>query len=331
MESTGERGRIQISGETAELLRAADKGDWFEPRAGKVTVKGKGELQTYWLHTMGSGPGTMSIGGISVADTNTNSIDSDEEDLVYYHRASKHDRLIKWNAELLCKYLKLVVARRKAAGESATARSASLSLPLSTVGNTVRDHVSAVIPFPEYQSTEASEDPGSDDLDSKVSEQVHVFVQRIAAMYNDHAFHNFEHASHMTMSVSRFLSRLVSPNVGTRGKTSESDLHENTCGLSSNPMMQFAMVFSAIIHDVDHAGVVRLSVAYCFASSTWETRFFSISSCVLTAQLSSGSREFESCQFVLRKELAGAKLGRPGTWLSHGRKLCRVSSGYFRQ
>lgn len=290
MESTGERGRIQISGVTAELLRAADKGDWFEPRAEKVMVKGKGELQTYWLFTVGSGPGTLSIGGMSIPDTN--SIDSDEEDLVYYHRTNKHDRLIKWNAELLCKYLKLVVARRKAGGGSATARSASLSLPLSTVGNTVRDYVSAVIPFPEYQSTEASEDPGSDDLDSKVSEQVHVFVQRIAAMYNDHAFHNFEHASHMTMSVSRFLSRLVSPNVGTRDKTSESDLHENTCGLSSDPMMQFAMVFSAVIHDVDHAGVVRLPVAYCFCFFYMGNPFHSISSFVLTAQLSSGSREF---------------------------------------
>lgn len=262
MESTGERGRIQISSATAELLRAADKGDWFEPRAEKVMVKGKGEFQTYWLHTTGNGPGTLSIGGMSIPDSN--SFDSDEEDLVYFQRNSKHDRLIKWNAELLCKYLKLVVARRKAGRESAAANWNTLSLPLSTVGNTVRDHVSDVIQFPEYQPTGASEDQELEDLDSKISDQVHVFVQRIAAMYNDHPFHNFEHASHMTMSVSKCLSRLVSPDVGTRNKTSECDLHDNTFGLSSDPMMQFAMVFSSIIHDVDHAGVVSLSVAFLF-------------------------------------------------------------------
>ncbi len=49
MESTGRRGRIQISQATAELLEAAGKGHWFIPREEMVEAKGKGLMQTYWL------------------------------------------------------------------------------------------------------------------------------------------------------------------------------------------------------------------------------------------------------------------------------------------
>ena len=69
MESTGMRGKIHISGETAELLRAEGKEQWFEPREGKVFVKGKGEMQTYWLHTS-LGAGTMSIGEMTLGEVN---------------------------------------------------------------------------------------------------------------------------------------------------------------------------------------------------------------------------------------------------------------------
>lgn len=49
MESTGERDRIQMSIETANLLVAAGKSSWIIPRADKVVAKGKGEMATYWL------------------------------------------------------------------------------------------------------------------------------------------------------------------------------------------------------------------------------------------------------------------------------------------
>lgn len=44
MESTGLPGKVQISGETATLLREAGKGAWVTPRASEVFVKGKGEV-----------------------------------------------------------------------------------------------------------------------------------------------------------------------------------------------------------------------------------------------------------------------------------------------
>lgn len=50
MESTGVPGRIQVSQATADLLVVAGKGEWIKAREGLVNAKGKGEMQTYWLH-----------------------------------------------------------------------------------------------------------------------------------------------------------------------------------------------------------------------------------------------------------------------------------------
>ena len=47
MESTGQPGRIQVSEAAAALLRDAH-GIVLEPR-GLVPIKGKGDMQTYWL------------------------------------------------------------------------------------------------------------------------------------------------------------------------------------------------------------------------------------------------------------------------------------------
>ena len=49
VESTGERGKIHLSEETADLIIDAGKQHWITARRDKVNAKGKGSLQTYWL------------------------------------------------------------------------------------------------------------------------------------------------------------------------------------------------------------------------------------------------------------------------------------------
>jgi len=79
-----------------------------------------------------------------------------------------------------------------------------------------------------------------------------LFFLAFQAIYNDNPFHNFEHASHVTMSVVKLLSRIVAPSdVEVDGKS----LHDHTYGITSDPLTQFACVFSALIHDADHSGV----------------------------------------------------------------------------
>jgi 3'5'-cyclic nucleotide phosphodiesterase len=63
------------------------------------------------------------------------------------------------------------------------------------------------------------------------------------------------------MSVAKLLSRIVAPS--SYGVPSESapereiasTLHDHTYGITSDPLTQFSCIFSALIHDVDHAGV----------------------------------------------------------------------------
>lgn len=49
MESTGMAGKIQVSADTAALLRLDHKDRWLKKRDGLVKAKGKGDIQTYWV------------------------------------------------------------------------------------------------------------------------------------------------------------------------------------------------------------------------------------------------------------------------------------------
>jgi 3'5'-cyclic nucleotide phosphodiesterase len=86
--------------------------------------------------------------------------------------------------------------------------------------------------------------------------------------YRNNPFHNFEHASHVAMSVIKLLARIVAPTevlesfdrpesarLGADHHVLASSLHDHTYGITSDPLTQFAVVLSAIIHDVDHQGV----------------------------------------------------------------------------
>ncbi|KAL7544551.1 hypothetical protein ACHAWF_007931 [Thalassiosira exigua] len=55
MESTGIGGKIQVSEETAALLRRDGKARWLVRRNEMITAKGKGQLQTYWVEPQREG------------------------------------------------------------------------------------------------------------------------------------------------------------------------------------------------------------------------------------------------------------------------------------
>jgi len=75
----------------------------------------------------------------------------------------------------------------------------------------------------------------------------------------NYTVHNFEHASHVTMSVVKLLNRIVAPSeidlADAANMVDASKLHDHTYGITSDPLTQFACVFSALIHDLDHPGV----------------------------------------------------------------------------
>eukprot|EP00977_Amphora_coffeiformis_P000684 scaffold149_cov179-Amphora_coffeaeformis.AAC.7 len=59
------------------------------------------------------------------------------------------------------------------------------------------------------------------------------------------------------MSVVKLMSRIVNPFSDKDAMTKQlsQKLHDHTYGITSDPLTQFACVFSALVHDVDHRGV----------------------------------------------------------------------------
>lgn len=277
MESTGEAGKIQVSQETADLLIVAGKSEWIHLRDQKIVAKGKGEMQTYWLALEESRSDTQSSADISVRSSEEDGEEENQEPEVVQPEESKAftisnsrtTRLIEWNVDVLLRLLKQIVARRRACGDNppgtTMANETQFELHHAESGKTAIDEVKEIITLPRFDPKVASrqEDPDSIALPTEVVDQLYDYVSNIAAIYNDNPFHNFEHASHVTMSVVKLLSRIVAPSdieyTEDEIKTGKS-LHDHTYGITSDPLTQFACVFSALIHDADHSGVPNMQL-----------------------------------------------------------------------
>jgi class 3 adenylate cyclase len=284
MESNGKPEKIHISKETADLLIQAGKQSWVTAREDKVVAKGKGELQTYWLETHRRSSSAGSVAGSVTEKHSSIDVSDDKSEKVNVENivssfSDKTQRLIKWNTELLAKSLQIIIARRIDTGTEAdnVEEMRTLEESSSTVarnGKLVVDEVEEVINLPQKHAklnpNKAPTDSEMVQLSYEVVSQLHDFVRTVAAMYReDNPFHNFEHASHVTMSTSKLMSRILSPEEATGGYAMRQNLIDDessittstrpkkdiTYGITSDPLTQFAAVFSALIHDVDHPGV----------------------------------------------------------------------------
>jgi len=292
MESNGAKDRIHMSQETANLLIDGGKSSWVTPREGKITAKGKGELKTFWLQITSKETDTCSQMSFSASSSTedfqsnplvvnnpkkTTSTNNKDQDLDSTNDAStfvitpKMMRLVDWNVDQLSRLLKLIVARRRAPRRASNSKNSMYDSNLTECG-TVLEEVKEVITLPNFDAKKfrSIEIPDSIELPDDVMTQLHDYVTRICMMYRNIPFHNFEHASHVTMSVSKLLSRIVAPdeiineNITTKGRKSTkvfaSALHDHTYGITSDPLTQFSCVFSALIHDVDHTGVANIQL-----------------------------------------------------------------------
>ena len=251
IEATGAKNRIHISQETADCLIENGKGNWVKPRRDPVFAKGKGDIQTYWVDVSraGSVGSRHSLGSLQLKGSLT--------ETKRVRSCTKTERLVEWNAAILSGLLKKVIAMRDTKKVQSSRDSDGLKLTVH--GTTVLDEVKEVIELRDG-TARYKQEPDAVILDPEVVSQLKSYVGMIAAMYRDNSFHNFEHASHVCQSVTKLLSRVVTPDsidykdMSLKRKGAK-QLHEYTHGITSDPLIQFACAFSALIHDVDHSGV----------------------------------------------------------------------------
>jgi class 3 adenylate cyclase len=243
MESTGERNRIHLSYETAKLLIGSNKGHWLKQRTDLVQAKGKGVLQTYWLDSLLRSSAKSSSGKSDKDGSNSKAAVEDTKfveggwKLKIPSADQKLQRLIGWNTDVLGRLIKQIIARRNAAAKLGRIRiddSQVLELPPQEMGKTVLDEVKEVIHLPAFDAVvlEKQEDPNGIILNEAVMDQLKDFVGMIASLYRENSFHNFEHASHVTMSVVKLLSRITTADALTEKTNRDAHSLHDVCSIS---------------------------------------------------------------------------------------------------
>jgi class 3 adenylate cyclase len=274
MESTGKQGCIQVSTETAKQLVSYGKGAWLEKRSDNVSAKGKGDLETYWLVIAKDKHEMAYVRSVGTASTIQDDMSVKNQQFSQFDERLM--RLIDWNVDTLARLLKLVVARRdsmstQSYGGDKKSNGSSRRYNADEVGvgenQCFLDEVCEIIQLPEFdaKAVHLQRINDQDSLDAEVISELRDYITCVAQMYRQNPFHNFEHASHVLMSVVKLMSRIIAPaDLDLKGTSNHAEvsasLHDHTYGITSDPLTQFACAFSALIHDVDHSGVPNVQL-----------------------------------------------------------------------
>lgn len=327
MESTSIKNMIQVTADTAFLLKKSGKGHTLIAREGLIKAKGKGYMQTYWLRPKSAEQSSTSSNlserfdvlqasqhevdhihsraqhdvaraelGLPSFSHQKSKLDSTQfnlsSDLLTWNETgfsdtSKHkeglNRLIKWNTAVLESILTKVVVHRH--GRQRRSSFKKLTKHDIEYDSSVLFHeeIATAVNMPSFDRESMSAAclmPSNEKVNlipPKAREELRGYVARIASMYQDVHFHSFEHASHVTMSAQKLINKVVLRNSAElssisskRGdqkgekelqtKSEEKDLFFSTYGISSDPLAQFAVVFAALVHDVDHRGIPNVQL-----------------------------------------------------------------------
>lgn len=279
MESNGFKNKVHLSADTAKLLMDAGQAHRVTERPDLVDCKGKGLVQTYWLDLGSSSDSHASSYASSIQSATSNEtpidVNPEQDDVDAAHHLkdiwantclntvfgrteidAKLERLIDWNTEVLLSSLKSVVAMHEAR-EQETSPMQEECESTNAAEVSWLDELTMIVPMPEFDKAAVERmDPSSVQFSSEVRREARDYVTAIASGYRKNPFHNFEHASHVILSATKLMKRIVNPDqVGQKTSFSMSDLHEYTHGIGTEPMCQLAVIFSALIHDVGHKGV----------------------------------------------------------------------------
>jgi hypothetical protein len=231
-------------------------------------------MQSFWLGRKGDALATESTCNEAQDESKgestsilkvSRSIGFDDSSDASYH-GEKDARLIDWTTEVLTGFLEKIVSRRL---EAQRRPSAHPKPPFEESSNILEEFtpIIALPPFDPEAAMNCGDCPFK--VPSEVNFQLRVFVATIASLYRrENSFHNFEHATHVLMSATKLIRRIVShDHIDGKHITDKCEKrrcleahHLSTLGISSDPLAQFAIIFSALIHDVEHPGVANVTL-----------------------------------------------------------------------
>eukprot|EP00980_Cylindrotheca_fusiformis_P029614 scaffold23621_cov103-Cylindrotheca_fusiformis.AAC.1 len=126
------------------------------------------------------------------------------------------ERLVEWNVDVLSALLQQIIASRGGAVDKKDIKNMKLvksrTNHADVTSSTVLEEFVPIIRLKRFDETELSKrpSPSSIEIGPEAKSQLRYYVSSVASMYNqNNPFHNFEHASHVTASVKKLLTRIV--------------------------------------------------------------------------------------------------------------------------
>ncbi|KAL7560186.1 hypothetical protein ACA910_016613 [Epithemia clementina (nom. ined.)] len=110
-------------------------------------------------------------------------------------------------------------------------------------------------------------------VSNQVIQQLAVYVKRMLSGYKNVPYHNRQHAYHVILSVNKLLDmmaccfsnidQVLSNNkpAGSAAATPKKFRPPPSYGLRNEPLAMFAVIFAALIHDVEHQGIPNRQLA----------------------------------------------------------------------
>ncbi|CAJ1969922.1 unnamed protein product [Cylindrotheca closterium] len=94
----------------------------------------------------------------------------------------------------------------------------------------------------------------------QVMDQVKLYVGRMLENYQKVPYHNLEHCYHVSISVNKVMDMILEP-LSKYDPESLDNPPPDTYGFKDDPLMQMAMMFAALVHDVHHQGIPNRQLA----------------------------------------------------------------------
>ena len=295
MESNSEAGRILCTHASAELLKTQAPGLALKVR-GKIKVKGKGNMIAYWVGNTHYRPALVPIMDVSESDeseitmeqTNVGGIPPkigmgehesfgtrDTDEMLSFADSSDRSPVQSESddplqnqhvgriSDALIESLKGLMASRPETTSLSHEELEEIKQLEEVIGGdaSLLEEVSDSIPFKQHNTADDRQhhrDVYDVHLSSVAEKQLRNFVAACVGMYNGHGFHGMLHVSHVSSRAKAMLTRIVSNDGDDHDHDETSD---KSYGLADDKLAQFAIMFAALIHDIDHQGIPNFCLA----------------------------------------------------------------------